>query len=463
VWLGLGLLAAGTLLALPPAAQAQAGPEVLVVHIEGVVTQGTAIHVQDAIDAATARGGMVLLRLETPGGLVDATLDIHKSIERAQVPVLAWVGPAGAEAASAGTLILLMGTPAGMAPDTQIGSAQPISVNPDGSTSDAGDKIQNFLVERMRIIADRAGRDADLAARFITENLNMDEDDALASGLIDAIAPNERAFLDAVHGHDAVVGVGVQTLDTANARIVVFDRSVMSRVVDILSNPQIAFILVLAGTYALIFGLANPGTYAPETIGALLLIVGFIGLGLFSTNTAGILLLGMALVFFVIEVFTPTNGILTGVGVAALILAAVFLLDEPLLGPGFLKTFYFAGVALAVVSGGAVFGAVTIAVRTRDKPVADRFRDATGTAIEPVGPEGGRVTVHGEVWMATSQVAIAAETPIRVLSRTGLVLHVEPTTTPTTPRTTPPTTPATTPSGATSTQPQDAAAGQGKA
>lgn len=433
-------------------AGAQSGNEVLLVDIEGVITQGTAIHVQDAIDAAEARGAIVLLRLETPGGLVDATLEIHKAIVRAEVPVLTYVGPAGAEAASAGTLILLMGHPAGMAPDTQIGSAQPITVAPDGSTDAAGDKVENFLVERMRLIAERTGRNASLAERFITENLNMDEDEASAAGLIDAVAPDARAFLDAVDGMPARIGAGDDTvvLATAGARIVDFERSLLSRTVDLLSNPQIAFVLVLAGTYAVVFGLANPGSYVPETIGALLLIIGFIGLGLFSTNTAGLLLLGLALVFFVIEVFTPTNGILTGVGVVAMILAAVFLLDEPLLGRGFLRTFYFVGLALAVLSGGAVFGAVTLAVRTRNKPVSDRMRDARGIVLEAVDDRAGRVSVHGEVWTARSRTPLPEGTAVRVVDHVGLLLHVEEV------EATGPTTPAADATGPSETRPSDA-------
>lgn len=413
-----------------PAAEASSH-EVIVVEVTGAVTQGTTLHVEAGLAEAEARGVPFLLRLDTPGGLVDATLEIDRMLAAADVPVLAFVGPQGGFAASAGTFLLLMGQPTGMAPGTTIGSAQPIQVGPDGGSEPAGDKIENFLVGRIQEIADRTGRDPDIAARFITENLNLDAEEARDAGMVDVVADDLRGFLDAVDGRDARVGSGTETLQTGGARIVVFDRPFLSQVIDVLGNPQIAFVLVLAGTYAVVFGLANPGSYVPEVLGALVLLLGFIGLGLFETNTAGVLLLLLGVLFLVIEVFTPTHGVLTGAGVVALLFAAVFLLrDEPLLSRDFLRTFYFVGVALALVSGGVTAGAIALAVRTQDKPVHDSLRDAEGTALEPVG-EDGRVTVHGEVWNARSAAGpIPQGNRIRVVGHEGLTLLVEPATPP---------------------------------
>lgn len=407
-------------------AGAQPGDEVLLVNIEGVIAEGTAIHVRGALERAESRGIPLVLQLNTPGGLVDATLDIDVALAGASVPVLTFVGPASGFAASAGTFMLLMGQPSGMAPGTSIGSAQPITLTPEGGTEPADDKVTNFLVGRIRAIAERTGRDADVAERFITQNLNLNRTEAARLGMIDVAADDVDSFVRAVHGADARTADGFVKLDTESARIVEYKRGLLARTVDILSNPQIAFLFVLAGTYALIFGLASPGTYVPETIGALLLLLGLIGLGLFSTSTAGVLLLLLAVLFFVAEIFTPTNGILTATGVIALLFAVLFLVDEPLLPRGFLRTFYFVGIALALVSGGAVFGAATIALRTRKRPPEDSILGQRAVVLEPLAPEG-TVSIFGEIWRARIDGPAAPEgADVTVLSRDGLTLVVRP-------------------------------------
>lgn len=416
------------LLAVPMVAAGSGGgsPTVVVTDIEGVITRGTLLHVQEAIAFAEDRGAALVLRLNTPGGLVDATLEIHQAIIASEVPVMTYVGPQGAFAASAGTLILLMGHPNGMAPTTTIGSAQPVSVDPSGGSEPAGEKVENFVVEQVRAIAERTGRNVTQAVRFVTENDNLGPEEAVENGVVDVIAPDVRAFIEDVDGRMAIVGEGAVRLDTQGARIIEYERSFLSRFIDIIGNPQIAFLLVLAGTYALVFGLANPGSYAPETIGALLLLLGFVGIGLFSASTAGVILLILALIFFVAEVFTPTHGLLSVAGVIAMIVAVLFLVDEPLLGRDFLRRFYFAGVSAAVLSGGVVFGAVWLAVRARERPIFDVLRGAQGRTIEGVTPHAGRIALHGEIWEARADPALPADTLVHVDRREGLVLWVHP-------------------------------------
>jgi membrane-bound serine protease (ClpP class) len=406
-------------------ADAQGGNEVLWVRISGVIGEGTALHVRDAIEEAEQRNVPLVLELNTPGGLVDSTLDIDLAVAGARIPVLAFVGPASGFAASAGTFILLMGQPTGMAPSTSIGSAQPITVGPDGSTQAADDKVVNFLVGRIRAIAERTGRDADVAERFVTENLNLNRTEAERLNMVDLLADDVESFVRAAHGMTARTATGSVVLDTENARLVSHERGVLAGIVDILSNPQIAFILILIGTYALIFGLANPGTYVPETIGALLLLLGLIGLGLFTTSTAGILLLLLAIIFFVAEVFTPTQGILSAAGVIALLFSVVFLVDEPLLPGGVQRTFYFVGIALAILSGGAAFFAATIALKTRRAPARDSLIGKRVLVVEDLAPSG-RVSIFGEIWSArTNGPALKAGTEASITGREGLTLIVE--------------------------------------
>ncbi|MDX1612208.1 MAG: ATP-dependent Clp protease proteolytic subunit, partial [Candidatus Thermoplasmatota archaeon] len=250
-------LALLALLLTVPLAQGQASgrDQVLLIEVEGVVTGGTALYVQQGIEEAQDRGIPVLIQLNTPGGLVDATLEIFQTIDQSQVPVMTFVGPRGGFAASAGTFILLMGHPSGMAPNTQIGSAQPIQQNPAGGTTNASEKTVNFLVQRMEGIAERTGRNTTIATRFITENLNMDQDRALETGMIDAVSPDVQTFLSDVDGMEAITSRGPITLETDRAEVVPYERSLMVQIVDLIGNPQVSFILFLVGLYGMIFGL----------------------------------------------------------------------------------------------------------------------------------------------------------------------------------------------------------------
>lgn len=408
-------------------AQPGQGDVVLATSIDGTVTRGTAIQVQDAIDEAEERNAPLVIRLDTPGGLVSATLEINKAIARAEVPVMTYVGPRGAFAESAGTFILLMGHPNGMAPSTQIGSAQPIVQGAGGGVQNASSKTTNFLVGQIQSIADRTDRNQTLAKRFITQNLNMNETHAKETGMADVIAPTLEAFVASVHGEEAIAGERRVTLDTEDARIVHLEKGSLAQLVDLISNPQIAFILFLVGLYGVIFGLAAPGTFVPETIGALALVLGLVGLGLFDTSTSGLVLILLGGVFFVAEVFTPTHGILTTAGVVAMILGAIFLLDEPLLSRDFLQTFRRVGIASAVISGGVVLGAVWVALRTRDQPIETQLVGDTGHVTKRLDPKG-KVRLRGELWNARTEVGPLDEgTEIVVTERDGLTVTVEPT------------------------------------
>lgn len=408
-----------------PAAEAS-GHEVVVARIDGVVDRGTPFYIEDALEEAERRGVPLVIELNTPGGLVDATLEIDGTLAAASVPVLTYVGPGGgAFAASAGTFILLMGHPSGMADGSSIGSAQPIQVGPGGGAQNASQKVENFLIERIRSIAERTGRDPDVAEQYVTENLNQGAEAALSTGMVDVSASSLRGFLVAIDGMDARVDGGTVRLTTADAEVVRVRPGVVSDTVSLLSDPTLASILLLVGVYALIFGLANPGTYVPETIGAILLILGLIGLGLFGVTTAGFLLMLLAAVFFVAEVFTPTHGILTAAGVATLVLAVIFLIDDPLLPRPFVRQFQFIGYGMAVVSGGLVFAVVTVAMRSRHIPVGDRSVGDRGTVLDRIDPEG-HVEMWGEVWDARASEAIEAGEPVHVVRREGMLLHVEP-------------------------------------
>jgi len=423
--LALVLLLVGVLLVpTVPLATAQSGDSVVfVTDVEGTVTRGTALKVEDAIEQAEAEDAPLVIRLDTPGGLVSSTLEIDRAITRADVPVLTYVR-SGGWAQSAGTFVFLMGHPNGMAEGTQIGSAQPISQSQSGGTENASEKVTNALVEKIRNIADRHDRDPDTAELFITENLNLNTSEALDRGMADHRAGSLRAFLEAVDGRSADVGNGTVELDTADAEIVHVEEGLLAQLVEVVGNPQVAFVLFLVGIYGIIFGLAAPGTLVPETIGALALVLGLIGLGLFDASTSGLLLILLASAFFVAEVLTPTHGVLATVGAVALVLGAIFLLDEPLLSRGFLQRFQIVALISAVVSGGVALGAVALAVRTRQQPPHGEAVGQTAETRTELDPDG-QVIFHGERWKARSQGGtIPAGTEVVIVKRDGLELLV---------------------------------------
>jgi membrane-bound serine protease (ClpP class) len=399
----------------------QPAPDVIRVTIDGVVSQGTFLHVERGLERAEQLDVPLLIQLDTPGGLVGATLDLDDLLARAKVPILTYVGPGGGTFAfSAGTFILLMGQVSGMADGSTIGSAQPV----DGEGNYASDKVTNALVGRIEAIAERNGRNPELAAKFITENLNMNATAALNASLIDHIDDDAHAFLASIHGRNVNVTGTLVSLDTAGGRIEDVTPGALARVVDFIGNPQITIVLILAGTYGVVFGIANAGTYVPEVLGALLLILGFIGLGLFATSTAGIILLILALLFFVVEIFTPTHGILVGAGVVAIIFAAIFLLKEPLLPQGVKNWFVGTTIALAVTTGALVIAAITLALRTAQNPNHDVLMGARGIVMDTLSPVG-RIEVHGQIWAAEidmGRAEIGAE--VLIFGREGLRLHV---------------------------------------
>jgi membrane-bound serine protease (ClpP class) len=411
---------------LPGTLAQSSGETVFVADVDGTVTRGTAIHIEQAVDTAEANDAPLVIRLDTPGGLVSSTLEIDRVAARSDVPILTYVGPSGAWAQSAGTFIFLMGQPNGMAPNTQIGSAQPIQSSQGGGTQNASEKVENALVEKIRSIADRTGRNQTIAEQFITENRNLNATNATQLGMSDRVSPSLRAFLDDVDGEQARTASGTVTLDTEGATIERIDESLLVQTVDTIGNPQIAFVLFLIGLYGVIWGLAAPGTLVPETIGAVALVLGLIGLGLFDTSTSGLLLLMLAGLFFVAELLTPTHGVLTAAGAVALLVGVVFLLEEPLLGEDFLRQFQVVGLVSALVSGGVVFGAVTVALKSRTRPVANQAegqRVQTATRLDP----NGYVRYHGERWKAvTKDGPIEEGQTVLVVERDGLTLHVEP-------------------------------------
>lgn len=434
--LAVAVLALPLLLA-PPAAPAAAqdaapSPTVVVVRVDDLITAGMAEFIVEELERAQDLGvPAVVIQLNTPGGLVDATLKILQAISQAEVPVITWVGPPGAIAASAGSFILVAGHVAAMAPGTTTGAAMPVTLDPaGGEPQPAEEKTINFLAGHLRSLARARGRPADVVEEFVTENRTLEADEALELGVVDLVAEDVDALLKAVDGRTVrLPGEREATLHTADAPVEEARMTLQRRFQHLVSNPELAFLLLVGGAYGLYLGLVSPGTLVPETLGAILVLLGIYGLGLFETSLTGILLVLLGLAFLIAEAFVTTHGILAVAGAISLALGALLLPREPLLPGPWLIAFRNTAVGVALAFAALSGLVLTAVVRTRRQ----RAREGTGAEFPrrgrtttPLSPEGW-VRLGGELWRARSEgQAVPAGVEVEVVAREGLTVVVRP-------------------------------------
>jgi membrane-bound serine protease (ClpP class) len=402
---------------------------VYVLRIEGEIYEGASSDILEGIKEAEETGAeAILIELDTPGGLVASMLEISKAILNSKVPVITYVTPKGAIAASAGSFILVSGNIAAMTPGTTTGAAMPVSIT--GEKTD--NKTINFLAGHMESVAASRGRNATQAMRFVTENDVLNERTALEVGIIDLIAEDEKDLLNKIDGMTVKIGTENKTLATKNASLYLKEKGIRSKTLEVLSNPQIAVILLMVGMYGLIFGFMSPGTYVPETIGAICLILSLYGLGLFDVNIFGVILIILAVILFIAEALTPTFGILTACGVACLIIGALILPKEPLLfNPQWFKGFLLTIVGIAVASTTFflfAMGAVLKSRKKRPKVGAEELIGEITKAETEISEEGGTVKIRGELWNARTIEGgekIKKGEKVKIVSLEGLTLIVE--------------------------------------
>ncbi len=406
-------------------------PQILLLRLEGTVTTGLSSYLKKGMDkAAESEMEAVIIKINTPGGLVDATLETIKDIINSPVPIITYVAPRGAIAASAGSFLLLSGHVAAMAPGTTCGAAMPVAMSPtDGESRPADDKTINFLAGHMKSIARERERSAEIAEKFVTENLTLDAREARDKTVIDLIASDLESLLLQLDGHQTKVLDEEITLNTEKSQLVELEMTVQQQLAHLLSNPQIALLLFMIGFYGIIFGLNSPGTLIPETLGAVALILALFGLGMFEINLAGILLITAAVILFIAEVFTPTFGILTLMGLGSLVLGALLLPVEPMLPVEWFHNFRMIVLGIAVATGLFFLVVISRLARLRHiSPFHSRGELSTyrGRTVEELDPEG-MVKIRGEWWQARSidGEKIPAGASIEVKEKRGMVLIVK--------------------------------------
>lgn len=414
---------------LPVAAEQ---PVIYTISVNDMVTAGTAKHIQRGLILAENNGAdAAVILLNTPGGLVTATLDILQAMSASNIPVITYVSPEGAIAASAGVFILINGHIAAMSPGTTCGAAMPVTMPAPGEETRAADqKTINFLAGHIKSTAGERGRPGDLAEKFVTENLTLENNEALEQGIVDLNANSLSELTDKIHGMKTRTKAGDMVMNTAGAGIKDIPMNLSEQAIDVFSNPTLAMILLMLGIYGLIIGFYSPGFYLPEVLGSICLITGLAGIGLFQGNlTAGLLiLLGIGLL--VAEFFAPTHGALGTGGIISIILGILFFPAEPLMPTGWFAMFKVMAFGTGVIGAVLVFIVVLGVSRLRRRKPAHgeaEFINKTGVVVEELKPSG-QIKLKGEIWQAFSKNGhtIGTGEKVKVIERRGLNLIVEP-------------------------------------
>jgi membrane-bound serine protease (ClpP class) len=431
------LLLVGALSLLVSAVGAQSdGRKVIVLPTSGVVDQIMSNYLREGIDRAVADGAQaVVIELDTPGGSLDATQEIVSAQLNAEVPVMVWVGPAGARAASAGTFLTLAAHIASMAPATNIGAATPISGDGQDIPDDLGKKVLNDTVADITSIAEMRGRPVDWAVSTVVEAESYTVDEALAAGAIDIKAASIEDLLAQADGMTVNVDGTDVVLETAGAAIEELGMNPFQSFLHVLSDPNIAFILFTLGFYGVFFELQNPN-FVTGILGAFALILAFIGFGSLPLNIAGLLLIGLAVILFVLELTVTSGGLLTIGGLVAFALGASALYTQPgdPVAPSvqvdwriialmtFLTALFIGGVLYAAWRNRRVLP-VMIGVGGLDQPLLPSGSE--GSVRRALSPTG-TIYAMGEEWSAREEEGSLLErgTAVRIVGQDGMVLLV---------------------------------------
>ncbi len=396
--------------------------------LNGTVNPGSADFFKRALDEAEEGGAhAVLVELDTPGGLVSSLRDMIQRVLSSRIPVIVYVSPQGAQSASAGALLTLSAHVAAMSPGTEIGAASPVGIGGGGGEGDdtMKKKAENDLAAFARSIAEERGRNAAWAEKAVRESIASTANEALKEGVIDLVAADREELFSKLDGKQVKTADGEVTLKLKDAVLKEIRPTLQEQILIKLADPNLAYIFIMAGLAGLYFELANPGSIFPGVLGAICLLLALFALQALPVNVVGLLLIVLAVVFFGLELFVASGGILAIAGLVALLVGSLMLFNPAETGIS-ISLSVFLPVYISVSA--AILVIVWLVAKSARKKLAsgpEQLLGYEGQAVHGFGPdETGKVFVHGELWDAVAQETIEEKEAVTVSGLKGLVLQV---------------------------------------
>ena len=444
LWSVVALLVTATCVAAPRSPMAH--PAAVVLRVDGPISPASADYVVRGIGhAGSTHAAAVVLELDTPGGLSSSMRDIIKAILASPVPVIGYVAPSGARAASAGTYILYASHIAAMAPGTNLGAATPVRVgmpgqpdpgnppaaprsdkDPEPETDTLTHKQVNDAAAYIRGLAQLRGRNADWAEQAVREAVSLPAQEALKLKVVDYVADDLSGLLKQLDGKLLIAAGQAVQLHTLGAGVIHHDPDWRTQLLSVITHPSVALILMMIGIYGLFFEFVNPGTAVPGVLGGICLLLGLYALQLLPVNYAGVALILLGIAFMVAEAFLPTFGVIGFGGIVSFVAGAVILMDTDVPGYGIPLPLI---VGLAVISALLLATLASMALRARRRQLVAGDAGLVGsvtaiTAVQAGNPCNGWVLLQGEHWQVLSATPLQTGQQVRVVARKGLLLEV---------------------------------------
>jgi membrane-bound serine protease (ClpP class) len=396
------------------------------IEVDAIINPATAKFIVDSIDQATQQGAQCLIiQLDTPGGLMESMRMIVKKILASKIPIIVYVAPGGARAASAGVFITIAAHIAVMAPGTHIGAAHPVTLGAEGKESKTmTEKVVNDAVADIKATAKKRGRNVDWAEQAVRKSVSITDEEALKLKVIDFISPDLQELLTKIDGKVVKFNGVTRTLHTKGIQPQPIQMSWRERLLDIISNPTIAYIFLMLGIYGIFFELSSPGAILPGVVGGIFLILAFYALQMLPVNYAGLALIFFGIILFIAEIKVVSHGLLAIGGVISLFLGSIMLFHTP---TEYMRISMSVIIPAVLVSAAFFIFAVTKAINARlKKPTTgmEGLIGEVGIASTPVSPEG-KVSIHGEFWNVVSDQPIERGEKVQVIGVENLKLKVK--------------------------------------
>ncbi|MFC1881401.1 nodulation protein NfeD [Thermodesulfobacteriota bacterium] len=396
--------------------------EVYIIKVADAISPGTADFIKTGIKTAEEKAAtVIIIELDTPGGLAESMRLIVQNILGSKVPVVVFVSPSGARAASAGVMITMAADVAAMAPGTNIGAAHPVGAGGKDIDGTMSEKIINDMVAQAQSVAEQRGRNAQWVEAAIRESVSVTETEALKENIIDLIAKDTDDLIKQLNGRE-LRDKGV--LNLVNPKKVVLEETLRTKILKTISNPNIAYILMMIGLAGLYFELSHPGAIFPGVIGGIALILAFFAMQTLPVNYAGILLIVLSIIFFIMEMKITSYGLLSVAGIVSLLLGSLMLFEAPT--PDMKLSLRVVLPTVILISGFFVAVASLIFRAQISKPTTGSMGlvGEIGVVKKALTPEG-KVFVHGELWNARAKQPLDQNVKVRVVKVVNLILEVE--------------------------------------